>query len=128
MKPLTREWVEKAESDLKVAAQVFRRRKDPVPDAVCFHCQQCLEKYLKARLAEAAIPFPKTHDLLVLVNLCATVEPGWQQFAKAMDAITGYAVDFRYPGHSATLREARTALKQCRLLRKAARHSLGLKP
>jgi len=33
------------------------------------------------------------------------------------DAMTDYAVDFRYPGHSATLREARVALKHCRSLR-----------
>ena len=38
-----------------------------------------------------------------------------------------YAVDFRYPGHSATLREARTAMSQFRLTRVAARRSLGLK-
>jgi HEPN domain-containing protein len=94
---------------------------------VCFHCQQCLEKYLKGRLVEAGLAFPKTHDLFVLINLCIGLEPAWQQFAKALDAITGYAVDFRYPGHSTTLREARSAMKHCRALRAAARRSLGLK-
>lgn len=127
MKPLTSEWVKKAEGDFKVANQVLRRRKEIVPDAACFHCQQCVEKYLKARLVEAGLAFPKTHDLLVLVNLCANVEPGWLTFAKKLDAITGYAVDFRYPGRSATLREARTAMKHCRIIRVAARRSLGLK-
>ena len=42
MKPLTREWVKKAENDFKVAALILRRPKDRVPDAVCFHCQQCV--------------------------------------------------------------------------------------
>ncbi|SPE55405.1 Putative nucleotidyltransferase (modular protein) [Verrucomicrobia bacterium] len=32
-----------------------------------------------------------------------------------------------YPGHAATLREARTALKHCRSLRAEARRALGLK-
>jgi len=82
---------------------------------------------LKARLVEAAISFPKTHDLLVLVNLCATVEPAWQQFARALDAITDYAVDFRYPGHAATLRQAQEARKHCRVIRAEVRRSLGLK-
>ena len=127
MKPLTHECVKKAENDFKVASQILRRPKDRVPDAACFFCQQCIEKYLKARLVEAGLPFPKTHDLCVLLNLCATLEPTWQQFAKALDAITDYAVDFRYPGHSATLREARTAMKHCCLIRAAVRHSLGLK-
>ena len=127
MKPLTRDWVKKAENDFKVAAQVMLRRKDPVPDAVCFHCQQCVEKYLKARLVEAGLAFPKTHDLFLLVNLATGVEPSWRAFSSAAKAITNYAVDFRYPGHSATVREARTALKHCRIIRAAARRSVGLK-
>ena len=127
MKPLTREWVKKAENDYKVATQILRRRKDVVPDAACFHCQQCLEKYLKARLVEAGVSFPRTHDLFLLVNLTGGVEPRWQAFSSAAKAITNYAVDSRYPGHSATLREARTAMKHCRIIRAAARRSLGLK-
>ena len=77
MKPLTHEWVKKAENDFKVASQILRRRKDRVPDAACFFCQQCVEKYLKARLLEAAIPFPRTHDLLQLLNACLPVELLW---------------------------------------------------
>lgn len=75
MKPLTRDRVKKAENDFKVASQILRRRKDIVPDAACFFCQQSVEKYLKARLIEAAIAFPRTHDLLQLLNLCVQVEP-----------------------------------------------------
>jgi HEPN domain-containing protein len=127
MKPLTREWVRKAENDFKVASQILRRRKDVVPDAACFFCQQCMEKYLKARLIEAGIQFPRTHDLLVLLNLCAQVEPLWSAYAKVVDVMTDYAVDFRYPGPSATLREAKKALKHGRSLRIEARRSLGLK-
>jgi HEPN domain-containing protein len=127
MKPATREWVKKAENDFKVAGQILRRRKDIVPDAACFFCQQCVEKYLKARLAEAGISFPRTHDLLHLLNLCVTVEPPWAAHAKVVDAITDYAVDFRYPGHAATLREARSAMQHCRSLRSEVRQSLGLK-
>jgi HEPN domain-containing protein len=63
MKPTTREWVKKAENDFKVASLILRRRKDVVPDAACFFCQQCIEKYLKARLLEAGITFPRTLEL-----------------------------------------------------------------
>jgi HEPN domain-containing protein len=116
MKPTTREWVRKAENDFKVAGQILRRRKDVVPDAACFFCQQCVEKFLKARLLEAGIAFPRTHDLLQLLNACLQVEPLWAAYAKAVDAMSDYAVDFRYPRPSATLREARVALKHCRSL------------
>ena len=127
MKPTTREWVKKAENDFKVASLILRRRKDVVPDAACFFCQQCIEKYLKARLLEAGIAFPRTHDLLQLLNTCVQVEPLWSAYAKVVDAMSDYAVDFRYPGHSATLREAKAALKHCRSLRAEVRRALGLK-
>lgn len=127
MKPLTRDWVKKAENDFKVASQILRRRNDIVPDAACFFCQQSVEKYLKARLIEAAIAFPRTHDLLQLLNLCVQVEPLWSAYAKVVDSMSDYAVDFRYPGHSATLAEAKRALKYCRSVRSEIRRSLGLK-
>ena len=127
MKPTTREWVKKAENDFKVASQILARRKDVVPDAACFFCQQCVKKYLKARLLEAGMVFPRTHDLLQLLNACLGVEPLWSAYAKIVDAMSDYAVDFRYPGHTATLREAKTALRYCRSLRAEARRALGLK-
>ena len=127
MKPTTRQWVKKAENDFKVASQIMRRRKDVVPDAACFFCQQCIEKYFKARLTEAGVSFPRSHDLLGLLNLCVKFEPLWAAYAKPVDAISDYAVDFRYPGRSATSREARTALKHCRSIRDEVRKSLRLK-
>ena len=59
MKPLTHEWVKKAENDFKVASQILRRRKDRVPDAACFFCQQCLEKYLKAPIVFLGLSLPE---------------------------------------------------------------------
>jgi hypothetical protein len=84
-------------------------------------------KYLKARLVETGASFPRTHDLLQLLNLCAQAQPLWLAYAKVVDEMTDYAVDFRYPGQSATLREAKTALKHCRSLRAEVRRSFGLK-
>ncbi len=59
MKPLTREWIKKAEADLATAQRELCARRLPNYDAVCFHAQQCDEKYLKARLQEANLPSPK---------------------------------------------------------------------
>ncbi|HTV41112.1 MAG TPA: HEPN domain-containing protein [Candidatus Sulfotelmatobacter sp.] len=127
MNPLTREWVEKAEGDFLVAVQIMRRKKQRVYDAVCFHCQQAVEKYLKARLTEAGLACPRTHDLPALLILLLPVEPLWKSYETAAKSLTDYAVNFRYPGNSATLAEARKALKHCRSLRVEARRSLGLK-
>ena len=68
MKPITAEWVAKAEADFATAQRESRVRKKPNYDAICFHYQQCAEKYLKARLCEVGIPFGKIHDLVALVE------------------------------------------------------------
>jgi HEPN domain-containing protein len=126
MKPLAREWAQKAEGDFIVAVQIMRRRRQRVYDAACFHCQQSAEKYLKARLCEAGIAFPKTHELPTLLNLVLSVEPLWGAFLPGVKLLTDYAVDFRYPGDNATAGEAKIALKNCRAIRREVRSSLGL--
>jgi|ERR1051325_2440465 HEPN domain-containing protein len=126
MKPVTREWVAKAEEDLLAAVDLGRRRKRPVWDAVCFHCQQATEKYLKARLHEAGLAVPRTHDLESLLNLLLPAEPLWSAFRPALQDLSDYAVDFRYPGHRATKAKARRALADCKAVRREVRHSLGL--
>jgi HEPN domain-containing protein len=68
MKPETQEWIEKAEGDFKVARREIQTT-DPVYEAVCFHAQQCAEKYLKALLEEQILVFRKTHDLVELIDL-----------------------------------------------------------
>jgi hypothetical protein len=52
MKAATRDWITKAEHDHLAAADLARRRKLPLHDMVCFHCQQSAEMYLKACLEE----------------------------------------------------------------------------
>jgi HEPN domain-containing protein len=60
MKPTTAEWIIKAEGDYLTARRELAVKDNPNHDAVTFHAQQCAEKYLKARLIEAGVPFPKT--------------------------------------------------------------------
>src|SRR5438876_3668222 len=61
MLPMTREWVAKAESDYDGACEALRSRKKSRRDRICFFSQQCIEKYLKSRLTEAGVAFPRTH-------------------------------------------------------------------
>jgi HEPN domain-containing protein len=126
MKPATREWVRCAEEDFDVAAALMCRRTKTAANSIGFHCQQCVEKYLKARQEEAGLNAPKTHDLVALVQLLLPVEPLWASFAPALRRLNDYAVKFRYPGHVTTRADARQALKACRSLRADVRLSLGL--
>ncbi len=126
MKPATREWIRCAEEDFDVAAALMRRRTKTAANSIGFHCQQCVEKYLKARLEEAGMNAPRTHDLVVLLQLLLPVEPLWASFAPALRRLNDYAVKFRYPGHVTTRTDARQAVKACRSLRSDVRLSLGL--
>lgn len=126
MKPITLEWVDKAEGDYIAAQREAGARKQPVYDAACFHAQQCAEKYLKARLVEAGLAFGKTHNLIALLSLVLPVEPTWRSLQPALNALNVYAVDYRYPGNSATKTEAQSALKNCRVVRRMIRQAFGL--
>jgi HEPN domain-containing protein len=126
MKPATREWVAKAEEDFLSALDLSRRRTRPVWSVVCFHAQQSAEKYLKARLEEAGLPIPRTHDLEVLLSELLPIEPLWSALQPALQTLTDYAVEFRYPGHSAIKPQAKSALVECKIVRREARLSLGL--
>jgi hypothetical protein len=53
-------------------------------------------------LEEAGLPVPKTHDLDDLLNGLLALEPLWAAFRPALQNLTDYAVDFRYPGQSAS--------------------------
>lgn len=124
MKLVTAEWVTKAEEDYAAALHLNRKRKSSVPSIVCFHCQQCAEKYLKAVLVEANVRFPKTHDLLALLKLLSPVAPSLIPFREKLELLNGYAVEFRYPSETATKEEAGIALANCRAVRKEIRKIL----
>ena len=66
---VTREWVTKAESDLRAAVYLLDPRVEQPTEAVCFHAQQCAEKYVKALLVFRGTDFLKTHDLEKLTAL-----------------------------------------------------------
>src|SRR5258708_39297246 len=107
MKAATRDWIEKAEADSLAAVDLARRRKLPLHDMVGFHCQQSAEKYLKARLEEGAVHFPKTHDLESLLALLLPLEPLWAAQTAAAKRLKPFGVVIRYPGNDATKAQAR---------------------
>ena len=61
------EWVVKAENDLKNASFTLTMGDDCPTDTVCFHAQQCAEKYIKALLVDKGKPLSKTHNLSILI-------------------------------------------------------------
>lgn len=89
-------WLEHARSDLALARAGLEA--DVLPEQLCFHAQQTVEKAFKAVLLHRHVEFPFTHDLSELLDALAEagveVPPG---LANA-DALSPYAVETRYPG------------------------------
>jgi HEPN domain-containing protein len=121
-----KEWVRKAEEDYEVALTLVRKRTSPTPNAVCFHCQQCAEKYLKALLVKGGVMFSRTHDLRELRRLALGVEPSVDLVTDLLLQLNPYAVELRYPGEEATVQEARDAVAALREVRRFVRGRLGL--
>ena len=123
---VVRQWVEKAENDLANAAHTLKMGKNCPTDTVCFHAQQCVEKYMKALLVSKQTNFPKTHDIAVLVALLPPfMRPDIT--AEDQERVTRYATVSRYPGdyEAIPLTEARQAVKLARNVRQAARAILS---
>jgi HEPN domain-containing protein len=120
------EWVHKAKEDYETAITLIRKRKRPTPNVVCFHSQQCAEKYLKAFLVQQKVVFPKTRDLRELRRLALTTDPSFDLITDLLLHPSPYAVEFRYPGEEATVEEAREAVTTVKTVRRFVRDKLGL--
>ena len=126
MNPETPKWLGKAEGDFHTARRELRARRQPNYDAACFHAQQGVEKYLKAVLVEAGLPFSKTHDLLLLLDLCLPAAPLLDSFRPSLAILKNFAVHIRYPGEDASHTDARDVLQRAESIRTAVREHLGM--
>jgi HEPN domain-containing protein len=102
----TRRWLTKASHDL-LAAERASVGDDEVLDTCVYHCQQAAEKALKGFLVAHAVVFPKTHSLVLLIPLCASVEASFQQWRMAAALLSPLAFMFRYPDDFAPLNPTR---------------------
>jgi HEPN domain-containing protein len=122
-----KEWLFKADNDLANAAHTLKLGASCPTDTVCFHAQQCVEKYLKAVLVLEGIDFPKTHDLETLLSLIpAESRPDLSDEEQAR--LTEYATGARYPGwEEISLAAARRAVAVARRVRRFVRRGLPKK-
>lgn len=108
---LAEDWLRKAESDLAAADACIDAAK--ALDAACFHSQQAAEKSLKAWLILRGEPFPRTHNLIELTELCAEQQPRFNELLDDATALNPYAVTGRYAAEFwPSVDEARTAREQ----------------
>lgn len=123
MKQTTSEWIKKAEKDYLVIKNEISS-KNPVYDAICFHAQQCIEKYLKALINEQGITIPKIHDLNVLFNICKPFASELEEYKEEISDLSTFAIAFRYPGENASKNEANFSINAMKKIRKLIRKIL----
>jgi HEPN domain-containing protein len=120
-------WVEKADHDLLAAEHDMELAEQGLTDIVCFHCQQCAEKYLKALLLFRGVAFPRTHDLRLLWDLVPCDVSLGIGPEKAVP-LNRYVIEALYPGNwePIAVPEALQALAMAKAVREAVRRQLPL--
>ena len=94
LKLYLRQWLIKAEHDI-ISAQVLLNHQPMVLDVACFHCQQAVEKYLKAFLISRGKSIQKTHDVDKLLVECIELDEDFNSFD--LKNLELFAVEARYP-------------------------------
>ena len=89
-----RSWLDKPDQDI-ISAQRLLEIEPVILDNACFHCQQAIEKCLKAFLIYNGRDIERTHNIIFLLSECANFDP----FFATIDPlnINAYAVQSRYP-------------------------------
>ena len=108
----TTAWLRKAATDLR-AAQHDLAALPPLLDDAAFHCQQAVEKCLKAFLMWHGVPFRKTHSLEELGEQCLDLDPTLLELVDRAVPLTEFAWKFRYPGEpeEPSIQEVQEALQ-----------------
>ena len=89
------DWLKKADDDL-LAANQLNSQQLILTSIICFHCQQAIEKYLKAYLLSHNFDVSKTHNIELLSKKASDFNNEFNKFD--FGNLTDFAVQFRYPG------------------------------
>lgn len=103
-------WFKKADSDFKTIENNFKG-DDPPSDAICFHSQQAIEKYIKGALVYFDKHVTKTHDLVYFLASVSEYIPELNRFEDELHEISRCGVESRYPDffYEPSLEEAKEA-------------------
>ncbi len=98
-KSIALEWFQYAENDYEVAILLSQQVK-PKLEIACYHCGQCVEKYLKGYIASKGGILQKTHSLVALCNTCITYDEKFNNILEMCANLTVYGSEVRYPNKS----------------------------
>jgi len=97
-------WLAKADDDVRMA-DLALAADPPMVDPAAFHCQQAVEKIIKALLVGAAATPPRSHDIDLLGRTAATFYPTLEPRMTSFVRLTEWLTASRYPDLGAGLGE-----------------------
>ncbi len=126
---IVKTWIKKAENDLITAKHSINIKPKPPFDTICFHAQQCAEKYIKAFLTFHNVEFKKTHDLGEFILLASIIDESFSEIVDIGEKLTDYAVDIRYPMllEEPAMDEAKEAVEMAEKIKEFVLKKLHLK-
>jgi HEPN domain-containing protein len=113
-----RQWIIKGDHDLGTAKLT-----------ITFHCQQAVEKYLKAYLIFQQTTFRFSHDLIYLLELISQQDISFDKYYDAISELQGYAVEIRYPNETKYIsgREVEKAITIAKNIRELVSGKINMK-
>ena len=98
-----KQWILFAQQDYDLVKAIIETHSPyPIPvTIVCYHCQQSVEKILKAYILAQGNTLTKTHDLKVLLEQCRRYSSDFDGFMAACTKLTTYITTSRYPSDTA---------------------------
>jgi len=112
MKRQVEDWIVLADKDL-YAAEIMIKDDYSLTNIVAFHCQQAIEKYLKAFLIENDVPLMRTHDLIRLNGMVKEIKDLDIDEEKLI-VINEVYIDSRYPGEIGLMQDGALTDKQAK--------------
>jgi len=107
-----RQWFTIAEEDLGIAKHLAAMYRPTPIERICNLCQQSAEKDLKGYLFFNEVEFPKTHNLIDLLDMCAQIQSDFENFVRKCQFLTNFAVLPRYPNElQITEEDAKNAIR-----------------
>jgi len=106
-KIIAKEWLKAANDDLVLISNIIDN--ESLTHLVAFHCQQAIEKSLKAILEYNNNNVPKRHDLLVLKDL--VFDQIEVENEDMLEALNSFCTESRYPGDLGLLPEGKPTTK-----------------
>jgi HEPN domain-containing protein len=95
LKRQAEEWFERGARDIETAQLIFDERG--YTDAIAYHIQQALEKYMKGYLVLHGKKPPRIHELNTLLNHILTIDESLADFLDLCEKASRYYFEERYP-------------------------------